>query len=370
MKILVRAPNWIGDQILSYPFYFALRQHFPEAHIVSVCVPWVKDIQFNAQVDGVKVLEMEKGQNFKDRMSALERAASELKQQGPWDLGISLPNSLSAAWLLFRSGVKRRRGYKQEGRGILLNDGVSWKGSVEKQGHRAQSYLQLLPPEAMPDWSARTFWPSLPQNELDPPIPGVLPGFDALREWGGRQSDQKAGPGLTSGVKEKGFWVLAPGATADSRRWASSSFLSLARLIHHHFGLTGLIMGGVGEVRIAQELLQDRSVALKDATGRYSLIESFQILRSAKFVVCNESGFAHLSALAGTPTQIVCGAADPKRTQPLGPGKVQIALNPVDCWPCERNVCMQPEPRQLQCLKGISPERVFEELKLGFKISS
>ena len=54
--ILVRAPNWIGDQVLAFPFFHHLRKAYPKAHIAAVCVPWVENVQFKTLVDEVIVL--------------------------------------------------------------------------------------------------------------------------------------------------------------------------------------------------------------------------------------------------------------------------------------------------------------------------
>lgn len=51
-KILVRAPNWIGDQILAYPFFHHLRAGYPGAQITAVCQPWVASVQFRHLVVG------------------------------------------------------------------------------------------------------------------------------------------------------------------------------------------------------------------------------------------------------------------------------------------------------------------------------
>jgi hypothetical protein len=45
-----------------------------------------------------------------------------------------------------------------------------------------------------------------------------------------------------------------------------------------------------------------------------------------------------------------------------------VAVNPVECWPCERNTCAQPLERKLQCLKGIRPSAVWEEIERGLKL--
>ena len=43
-KIMVRAPNWIGDAVMALPALEALRARFPEAELVVVSKPWVSEL--------------------------------------------------------------------------------------------------------------------------------------------------------------------------------------------------------------------------------------------------------------------------------------------------------------------------------------
>ena len=354
-SILVRAPNWIGDQIIAYPFFYFLRRAYPRAKIVSVCVDWVKDLQFHSLVDDVFVLPRAKEEGMLNRFKAVDEGAKKLQEMGPWDMGIALPNSLSAAWLLFRSGARERRGYSVEGRGILLTERVHWDPNPGR--HRAQAYADLLPHIARPDFPVRRFWGLPPENDLEPATPGVIEKFDAEREW------PHAKP--LSGPKEP-YWVMLPGSQAESRRWPVGSFAELARKITQATGWTGVVIGGKKEAPLAAELCGDPSLKLIDMTDRGAVPDLWKLFREAKFAVACDSGLAHVAALCGTPVQVIFGAGDPRRTRPIGPGPVQVKVNPVDCWPCEKNICFQPPSGFIKCLRGISPETIWEEIRVGF----
>jgi heptosyltransferase-2 len=360
MKILVRAPNWIGDQVMAYPFFHFLRRRYPKAHIASVCVPWVQDLQFRNLVDEVMVVQppLAHERTLYKKFQSLERVSSKLRTLGPWDLGISLPNSFGTAWMLWRAGVRVRRGYALEGRGFLLNDGRDWpeERNATHLKHRAQAYADLVSDSGTAAPEVRGFWGTPPENELDPWIEGELPAFPAEAAW---PDAQPLAP------PEGDYWVLAPGATADSRRWSEDQFAALARRVASETGWSGVIVGGPKEAPIAARLKEDRATKLKDWTARGPVTSLHRIFAGAKFTVTNESGLAHVASLCGSPVQIVCGAADPRRTKPIGPGRVQVTVNAVDCWPCEKNTCSQTGGRFLQCLKGIAEQDVWGEISKG-----
>lgn len=355
--ILVRSPNWIGDQILSYPFFYYLRKTFPKAWIASVCVEWVEALQFRNLVQEVIVLPRmaQSSHSFFEKFKALEQSATHLKRKRQWDFAFSLPNSLSSAWLLFRSGAKKRRGYRLEGRGFFLNDSIQWDPNPCR--HRAQAFIDLLQGYFESTRPALGFWGVPPENELESPVPGELKTFDAENAW--PHTDFIDPP-------SENYWVMAPGSQANSRRWPEEFYFDLAELIFKETGLKGVVVGGPKEAPIAERLCQ--RAELRDLTAQGSPTRLWKIFKQARFVVSNESGLAHLAALSGSFVQIICGAADPMRTRPLGPGRVQVAVNPVDCWPCEKNECGEPPERKLQCLLGQKPLMIWREIQRGLQL--
>jgi len=359
MRILVRSPNWIGDQVLAFPFHHALRLRYPKAEIVTACVPWVRDLQFRNLIDDVVVLPKPRDSGFMAKFRALEEGAELLRRRAPeWDLAFVLPNSFSSAYLAWRSGARVRRGYATDGRSWFLTDRLEWDGAPSR--HRAQAYLDLLPVELNSvKTPALEFWGVPAENELDPPKPGEMVRFDAASSW----------QGFSPLVPPTGpYWVLAPGATAESRRWPIDRFLRLARRVRSEKGWVGVIVGGPSEAALGAELASDPSTGLLDWTARGPVPTLYSLFASAEFTLTNESGLAHVAALCGSFVQIVCGAADPLRTRPVGPGRVQVSIHPVPCWPCERNTCAREGAGKIECLTGQSPEQIWEEIERGLRL--
>jgi ADP-heptose:LPS heptosyltransferase len=225
--------------------------------------------------------------------------------------------------------------------------------------HRAEAYLKLLPEKHIPKSPVMEFWGIHPTNDLDSKIPGVQDVFDFKSEWPKSQ--------ILEPPSEK-YWVLAPGTTAESRKWPTERFAALAEMVQKEMGWTGIIVGGAAESEVAQRLVADSTLNLEDWTGRGSVGGLAKLFKNAQFTVCNDSGLAHVASLCDSFVEVIWGGGNPKRTEPMGPGKVQITFNPVDCWPCERNTCSQLPGKQLECLRGISAERVWKEIKTGLKI--
>ena len=43
-RILVRVPNWVGDTVMCLPALRALRAALPQAELVLLARPWVRDV--------------------------------------------------------------------------------------------------------------------------------------------------------------------------------------------------------------------------------------------------------------------------------------------------------------------------------------
>ena len=204
-RILVRAPNWIGDQVMAYPFFSQLRKSYPEAWIGLVCTEWVKDVQFRGYIDEIFILPKFKKKSWSNSFKSIRQIARILKEKGPWNLGILLPDSFGSALLFYLSGVECIRGYQTDLRGWFLGQKIKW--NPDPSIHRADTYLNLLSAEGLLFDSAKEY----------------LKKFDPVKHW----------PDVTPlEVPKNPYVVIAPGATADSRRWSTEKFSELIQLIH------------------------------------------------------------------------------------------------------------------------------------------
>ncbi len=360
MKLLVRSPNWIGDQVLAYPFFHFLRQKYPSAKITVVCVPWVESLQFRHLVDEVvtlpKIQKTPGALGLYRSLRDLNEVAQELRVRfGPWDEAYVLPPSFSSAWITKQMQVPRRYGVPGEFRKFLLTERPAGKDYP----HRADQYVALLGEGFLRTKRGSHFFGVPPVAALDEKEgePGELSHFDFKREWILKKDDA-----MVESPREP-YWVMAPGSVAASRRWDRSAFVEIARKIAANTGWRGVIIGGPAESVLADELCSYRELRLVDRTAQGSVAGLAELLAGAKFTISNDSGLAHVSAICGAPTFITWGAGNPQHTLPIGPGQVRAFFNPIECWPCEKNKCPRPLVEQNACLKGIHADFVWQEIE-------
>ena len=140
-KILVRAPNWVGDAIMSLPAVRAVRASYPGASLSILARQWVAGIYAHEScVD--EVIPYDAAPGWRD-LGAKRRIAAMLRARR-FDTAILLQNAFEAAALVRAAGIPRRVGYERDGRGWLLTDRVPVPAPGEIPAHERFYYLELL----------------------------------------------------------------------------------------------------------------------------------------------------------------------------------------------------------------------------------
>jgi len=92
-RVLVRAPNWVGDVVLSLPALRDVRRCLPDARLEVLARPWVAELY--RAVPGVDAVVESRGPS-----------ADVDAVRGGFDLGLLLPNSFGTALVLWRAAVR------------------------------------------------------------------------------------------------------------------------------------------------------------------------------------------------------------------------------------------------------------------------
>ncbi|GII80027.1 glycosyl transferase [Sphaerisporangium rufum] len=134
-----------------------------------------------------------------------------------------------------------------------------------------------------------------------------------LLEWHGVPADpgdlllrvpgpRPAGPGPV---------VVHPGAAHPARRWPPDRFGRVAAALAAG-GHRVLVTGGAAERAIAEQVAARAGLpAASVLAGRTGLPELVDLLRSARLLVCGDTGVAHLATALGTPSVVLFGPVSP-----------------------------------------------------------
>ena len=361
MRVLIHAPNWLGDMVMALPAIASIRRHFP-SDTLAVAAPASLAPLFSA-VPGVDlVVPLENAEACGKSRRWVWRAQARVIASGRFDVVILFPNSFHAAWVAKQAGVPERWGYRADLRGWLLTKAIQRKRRRSKEvRHQAEYYQDLV--RAL---------------GIDPvPVEPRIMVSMVSSQVRARATELLEQHGCGS---EAIIIGIAPGAAyGHAKRWPSDRFADLIAMLRQERGVTCVLVGSAGD-RDAGYAIESslgsnagagwtsraRSMPsvpnmpnvpnMVNLIGRTDLLGLVGVLASCRAVVSNDSGAMHVAAALGLPVTAVFGPTDERATRPLG--NHQVLTNPVWCRPCMLREC----PIDHRCMKRVSARRVFEAL--------
>ncbi len=318
MKILIVAPNWLGDAVMALPAIRDVRKHFAGASLTIAARTSVATL-FRA-VPGV------------DRIAVVDDKSNQTALSA--DIGILLPNSFRSAWLLKRVGVKERWGYRSDFRGPLLTKAIR---RPKRKVHFGEYYSNLVRQLGIETG------PLTPQ--LTVPSATLTAATTLLEERGWKTGQPLIG--------------IAPGAAFGyAKRWPSKRFSELATLLSRELGAACVVLGRREDRDAA------RDIDGVDLIGQTDLLMLMGVLSHCRALVANDSGALHLAAALGVPVAGIYGPTDERYSTPLtsieGAGNRVAAISErVFCRPCFLADC----PIDHRCMRRIPTERVYESVR-------
>jgi heptosyltransferase II len=318
--ILVRTPNWLGDLVVSTGFVVALLDRFPKAQI---------DLIVRAGFEELPLPHRGRVLPF-DRQAVSAGAFGKTLRSGGYSHFFVLPPSLSSAWMAWRSGIRWRIGYAEQGRSWLLRPALRYR-HPPRSVHLLQEYLGLLDP-----WGGASAEQSLPRLDVSP-------------EWLRRHA-------LPSTPWKSRPVVLAPGAEyGPAKQWPAAYFHELAQALAGQ-GWEIAVIGLAKDRELGDSIVQGIPGAT-NLCGQTNLMQLTALLAGAALLVSNDSGAMHLAAALSIPQLALAGSTNPTWTGPLNP-KAQVVYRKEWCSPCYARVCRFGHTH---CLTEMLPRGVIEE---------
>src|SRR5438552_2449052 len=134
-KILVVAPNWVGDSLFILPAVAGLRKKYSDAEMVLLASPSICGLHASNRLFDRRIPI--------SRKSYLGAFAFQwgLRKEG-FDLALVFPDSFSSALGAFLTGSRLRVGRAKEGRNFLLTRAVAMPQDSRKR-HVSLEYSDL-----------------------------------------------------------------------------------------------------------------------------------------------------------------------------------------------------------------------------------
>ncbi len=326
---VVRAPNWLGDTLMTLPAVYKLSTLMPNECRIAVVCPAPLAPLWNAAPWVNETISLHE--------KRLRGPAANTVRSFNAGVGVVLPNSFGSALDLFGKGIPVRAGRAGRGRRCLLTRCTPKWTPAERQAqyHQVSHYLDVVGLLGTVERSAD--YPSLTVADAQ---------------------STAAGKGV---IQTGGEWLgIAPGAAyGPAKQWPLEAYTETARRWLANGGNV-VILGTAKEAHLGAHIAYHAKGTL-DLCGQTTLPELMAVLLCLHACVANDSGIMHLAAALGTPGAAVFGSTNPDATGPMGAPWV-VLRRPPPCACCFQRECSLEGSQRYACLKAITPDDVMAAL--------
>ena len=323
-RLVILAPNWLGDAVMALPAIADVRREAPGAEI-SIAARAPIAALFHL-VPGVRETIVLARPASIGRVASWTSIGAELSGRG-FDAALLLPNSIHSALIAYRAGIPERWGYSEGVRSRWLTRSVPRHSCV----HQVDDYRHLV--------EALGFRNGSREPRIEAPESARAAADRLLVEagWNG------AAP----------LVALAPGAAyGGAKRWPPERFSALAAALAGD-GVVCMLIGSGGDAPSTRAVA--RAARVIDLVGRTDLPTLAGVLTRCRALVTNDSGAMHLAAALGVPVTAVFGPTNERATAPIGEPHVVLSY-PVWCRPCMLREC----PLDHRCMRGVDVGPVID----------
>jgi ADP-heptose:LPS heptosyltransferase len=332
--LAVRVDN-IGDVVLLGPALHALREALPQAQITLMAspagslaaplLPWIDDVivQRTLWQDASGALPFDPSR---------EQALIDDLRRRRFDAALVFTSfsqtPFPAAYACYLAGIPIRVGHSSLFGGRVLSHQADPPPAETQQGERN---LHLLESAGIP----------VGRRDLEVHIPP--------------EAERAAAALLDeSGLAGRDFVAVAPGASADARRYPASRFGLTARAIARETGLAVVVVGSERDASLADEVLAGLGgVPAVSLAGRTDVPALAALIGRSRLVLANNSLALHLADATRTPVVATYSGTDLEgQWRPRSTASV-LLRRPTPCSPCYGFTC----PFDLECL-DIPPAEV------------
>jgi heptosyltransferase-2 len=339
MRLLVLAPNWLGDVVMALPALEAIRRWRPDAHLAVAARASVAPVLTLAPgID--EVITLAGRGDWRD--GAGRRADVRRLRAGRFDVALLLPNSFHSAWLVRRAGIPERWGYARDLRGWLLTRAMPRRRGVTQASYYSDLAVALGAP-AVPLTASLA-------------IPDALSAAtDAWLRDAGWQGEPLV--------------AFAPGAAfGPAKKWPPSRVGLVAAHMSAADHVVPVFVGTAADRDAIDEALASFHAESRgerrslDLGGRTDVPTLAAVLARCQAVLSNDSGAMHVAAAVGVPVAAIFGPTDERATAPLPhPSRraVELLTGYAECRPCHLRNC----PIDHRCMTSISVSHVVSRMQ-------
>lgn len=329
-KILIIQTAFIGDAVLTLPMLQKLKELNPNDVIDVIAIPSTVEI-FKASPHTNDVIVLDKRGKHKSifKFFSFCRMIKEKK----YDKIYSPHRSFRSAIMVLQSKVRETYGFDISS----LMHAYKYLVEYKTEKHEVQRNLDLIGYNYIGEE-----WKIIPEVIIsDPEISNVEKYFkeiDVSRPL-----------------------IVAPGSIWNTKKYPQEYF---EKAIEYFLSKNEKIIlaGGEQDREICEDIAAKFSENVFSSAGKFSLIESIEILKRSKLLICNDSAPAHLGMCADIPVlMLYCSTVDYFGFFPYNNKSSYLSYDDLSCKPCGIHGYEKCPIGTFACGYNLTPENVIKK---------
>lgn len=329
-KILVIQTAFPGDAILTLPFIQELKKQRYHYSIDVLCIPSTVEI-FNAFPAVNSVILFDKKGKQKSFFSFI-KFIKELKLKN-YEIVYSPHRSFRSALITLNLGAKESFGFDNSSLKFAFKSTVKYN----HDDHEVKRNLTFVGGDYSGDkWKI---------------IPEIKPS---------QGQKEKVQEYLKSNQIKK-FIAIAPGSVWETKKYPAEYYKSLIDyFVNKSYQI--ILIGGEQDKTLCESLQAESENNVFVVAGKFSLVESIELLKSASLLICNDSAPTHLGMCADIPVlTIYCSTVPKFGFYPYNSKSDYISYDKLNCKPCGIHGFRSCPIETFDCAKRLAPDMVISK---------
>lgn len=332
-KILIIQTAFIGDAILTLPMIERLQEQFPSAVLDVLAIPTTREI-FTASPFVSEVIVLDKKKTHKSFFS-LYKFANEIKHRN-YSRIYSPHRSFRTSFIVMQSGVKETYGFSTASAFHVYKNVVEYNFNV----HEVQRNLDLIGYEySSESWK-------------------IVPKLNVTHE-----SQKKVGELISSIGNDNKLIAITPGSIWETKKYPEKYFREIIKyFVEHSYKI--LVMGGESDKELCIRLASAFDKNVYSIGGKFSIIESIEILKKARLLLTNDSAPTHFGMCADIPVlTIYCSTVPGFGFYPYNKKSLYISYEDLICKPCGIHGYNFCPAKHFDCGNKLLPQIIISKME-------
>ena len=330
-RILIIQTAFLGDAILTLPLIQKYAETNPDAVIDVLCIPSTKEI-FEHSPFVTDVFSYDKREKQKSLLQLFNLSRS-LKSKGYYKI-ISPHRSVRTSLLIKLIGVKDTVGFDKASMSFVYSHRVKYN----IDDHEVKRNLALIG-----EGQDSENWRILPKVEIH------------------ESAKQKVDEYLNrNSLKE--IIAVAPGSVWATKVYPKDYFREIiSYLLSHSFSV--VLIGGIDDEILCSSLADGFDERVVSVAGKFSIIESIELLKRCRLIISNDSAPTHMGMCADIPTlTLYCSTLPAFGFYPYSEKSSWLSFEELDCKPCGIHGFNKCPINTFECASKLTPSIVTNKI--------